>query len=216
MNRNTKRPGIGPHLGSINNRRTISSIEPILPKNRDQWIDTSVNPAVEYYYDTATTTWILISSITQALTLIIKDSNEQVTSSTAVQNDNDIIFSLQANSIYEIEFHGSAYSTSATPDIKLKWVVTGGASALTARVCMGLGTTETDHTNGVMRCSRHTIATEVPYGVVAGATSCEIFEKFIVSTSTAGTLTLQWAQNTSNATAVGLSTSTFAIARLIS
>jgi hypothetical protein len=59
-----------------------------------------------------------------------------------------------------------------------------------------------------VRASRHNLVTAVGYGLDGAATSA-IHESFLVSTTTAGTLTLQWAQVTANATATVLSTSSY-------
>lgn len=210
MARASSRAGFYSLSGSTNRNRTVSAEAPKNPKNRDEWVDSSVTPSPQYYYSATYTEWRLISNTTYKK----KASNESVTSSTTVQNDNDIVFSLQSNSVYEIELQASASSASNTPDIKLTWAVTGGVSQLTARTCAGVSIDTTDHTAATLRFSRHDLSTSVPYGVSSSG-SCLITEKFLVQTTTAGTLTLKWAQYVSDGTAVTLSTSTFALCKKI-
>jgi hypothetical protein len=145
---------------------------------------------------------------------IVKASAENVTSSTTLQDDNDIVFSLDANKVYEVRLHASASGATAG-DIKTAWAVTGGAAQLTLRECIGPGTAVTDVTaSATIRVSRHSLTSSVSYGVDGTAVTSAIAERFLIETTTAGTagtVKLQWAQNASSGTATTLSTSTYAV-----
>ncbi len=144
---------------------------------------------------------------------IVKASTESVTSSTTLQDDNDIVFSLDADKVYRIELRAAA--TGATGGaIKTAWAVTGGAAQLTQKCCIGAGVTATSvGDGGQVRTSWHAVTTAVSYGTDGSSTSA-VTETFLVETTTAGTagtIKLQWAQIASSGTATTLTTSTFAI-----
>ena len=145
-----------------------------------------------------------------------KTTTDSVASNTTAANDAHITFSLAANKVYKVDLYAHADSTSATPDIKFVWAVTGGVAALTTRLCVGPGTATTDiGASAVVRVGRYALSTNVPYGCDGSANGSGIHESFLVETTTAGTagtLTLQWAQNTSSATATRLTSATYATA----
>lgn len=140
---------------------------------------------------------------------IRKAANESVTSSTTMQDDNDLVgIVLAPNQVYKVDFFPAA-TGAAAGDVKFAWTVTGTVAGLGTRTCLGSQTGTTDVTNNAVRSSRHNLTTSVAYGVDGTATGM-VWEAFLVEGGTlGGTLTLQWAQNTSNATATQLSTSTY-------
>ena len=141
--------------------------------------------------------------------VIKKNALESVTSSTTLQNDDDFIVSLEASRVFLIHlFLVIVGNTSG--DIKLDWTVTGGVAQYTARNCLGMATAGTNAFNTSVRVTSHALTTAVDYGTETG--DGIIQEDFLVETVTAGTsgtLTLRWAQNTSNATATSVSAQSF-------
>ena len=141
--------------------------------------------------------------------VIKKNALESVTSSTTFQDDDDFTVSLEANRLYLIRLFLVAAGAPAG-DIKLDWTVTGGVAQYTTRQCRGMALAGTNSTDTTMRTSPHNLSTAVTYGVEA--TNGSIREEFLVETivaGTSGTLTLRWAQNTSNATATSVSANSF-------
>ena len=142
-------------------------------------------------------------------TYIIKAASEPLTSNTTLQDDDDIVWSLEASKVYKVELH--AGDTGATGgDVKLAWAVTGGAAIFGTRSCIGPATATTDATDTNVRSTRQALTTAVPYGT-DGTNTSSVRETFIIETTTAGTagtLKLQWAQNASSGTATTLTTST--------
>lgn len=143
-----------------------------------------------------------------------KAAAESVTSSTTLQNDNDFVFTIPANKVYLIEMT-LGVTAAAAGDIKIAWASSGGVAALGTRECRGpaVGTTDPESTS--MRSSRHGLTTAKEYGCDP-TTVAAITERFFVETTTAGTsgtLTLQWAQFVSNATATTVTTNSFVILR---
>lgn len=140
-----------------------------------------------------------------------KAAAETVTSSTTLQNDNDFVFTIPANKVYLVEVE-LAVTAAAAGDIKLAWAVSGGVAGLGTRVCRGPAVGTTDPESGSMRSSRHGITTAKEYGCDP-TTVAAINERFFVETTTSGTsgtLTLQWAQFVSSATATTMTTNSFA------
>jgi hypothetical protein len=132
-------------------------------------------------------------------------------SSTALQNITEMVVSLLAGRTYSIVCNVGAFCSSAVPDIKLDWVVTGGVALLDGRASRGPSVNSTDVqataaaavTVGVLRSSGNALLTNaITYGVDASGAVGQIEEAFTVTTTTAGTLQLRAAQNTSNATVV--------------
>lgn len=149
---------------------------------------------------------ILASDIKTPL-FVKKAGAQSVTSSTTLVNDADInAIALEANKIYFCQFRASA-SGATGGDIKITWVVTGGAAELCSRTEYGPAIGVADVTDTNVRIARNVLASVVPYGTETNAAS--IMEDFMVQTTTAGTLTLQWAQNASSGTATQLSASTY-------
>jgi len=147
--------------------------------------------------------------------LIFKQADESVTSSTALQDDNEFNFTLERNGVYEIEAVLYATSGSATPDIKTLWVLGGGSSwklgnISSIRAGIGGGV---DSTSSQASASTNISAlplgvyptTPFVYGVQGASWSTAIIEKHIVNVGNiTGTCKLQWAQNTSNGNAITL------------
>jgi hypothetical protein len=210
MSRVTRRAGYGPHRGSTNVRESFGAVPPIINKNNDKWNDTNTVPPMQKYYDSNENRFKVFGYTTYK-----KLSSNQITSTTNFVNINELQFSLQSNAVYSIEMNLAVYSNSNTPDIKIVWTTTGGVSQLTSRVCIGLGTTTTDHTNSVVRCSRHNLTTQVPYGVVTSGVG-EVYEKFLVETTNAGWLIPQFAQWVLDASNhIGISSNSYALATRI-
>jgi hypothetical protein len=145
-------------------------------------------------------------------TFVRKSASESLASNTTLQNDDHITFTLAASATYELRAYLSV-SGSAGGDFKTAWVFTGAASGgnHTARSTLGPTTGTTDASNTSVRNGRNTWIASVAYGL-DGSSSSHIEEKgLLVTTPGSGTITLQWAQNTSVATSTVVGTSSYAI-----
>lgn len=126
-----------------------------------------------------------------------KTSNQQVTSSTTLVNDTQLVLTLTANSIYMIDgfvaydgaFNAGDFKAdwSAPAGATIYWAVNGpatGGGALYASNTVSIGTVQTAGTYGT------------------GGAQTSLNPKGLVTTAgTGGSLQFRWAQNTSNATA---------------
>jgi hypothetical protein len=134
-------------------------------------------------------------------------------STTALADDPHLTFTLAASGVYEMRCY-MAVTGATAGDFKTAWNVTGPASggSHTTRSTKGPTTTVTDSTSvGTYRTSRHSLATAAPYGVDAIVQSA-IEEHFLLDTLPgSGAVTLQWAQNSSNATSTTLTSDSWAV-----
>lgn len=127
---------------------------------------------------------------------IIKPTNQSVTSSTTLVNDNSLFLPVAvANATYVFRsFLIYKGGTQGSSDLKLEWAIPSGAT-LTC-VIAGIGTG-----GGSFVGQGFTLSGTVALGT-AGSTVCGVlFYGTLVMSSTTGTLQLEWAQNTSSATA---------------
>jgi len=135
--------------------------------------------------------------------VVMKIVDESVTSSTTLQDDNELQFAVDANTRYTIEFF-LIYNTLAAADLKAQYTVPAGASLTWVSDGIASGTTVTVDT--VSRTAQFIGSTPPAHGgvEVPAATPVDMiaFHKGLLTIgATAGTLKLQWAQQVSSATA---------------
>lgn len=150
-----------------------------------------------------------------------KTATETVTSSTTLQNDDELVLTLPAGRTYEIQAHLSP-TGNAGGDFKTAWTVSGTVTQATTRQCIGPTVSTTNSTGGssaspvtaavtvgVNKASAHNVTTAVSYGL-DGTNASAVFERFLVTTgASGGTVQLQWAQDTSNAAGTSLSVNSY-------
>lgn len=130
-----------------------------------------------------------------------KAASESVASSTTMQNDNDLTFTMVAGAVYEVDLSLSVQG-SATADIKTQWSVPADATGGTKFVhgpASVLSTAFTSREDTAGSFSTHAYTAAKTYHIDPNPVA--IHEWGIISSATGGTFTLQWAQSTSNATA---------------
>lgn len=120
-----------------------------------------------------------------------KTADETVNNSATLQNDDFLSWAVAANATYLLRLQ-LFYSTAATPNIKIGWT-------FPASLTMKVGVIGIDTTSAFVSNSGYDQTTVISFGP---GTSPErmvvVFARVNVS-ATAGTLQLQWAQNTANA-----------------
>lgn len=119
-----------------------------------------------------------------------KNSDEIVNASAALQNDNDLSWSVSANAQYTLDML-LLYNSGTTPDIKFAW--TGPASFTMTWVVTGFDTAG----NFIFGNIDSEATTQALGGT--GANIAAQVKGIVTIAGTGGTLQLQWAQNTSNA-----------------
>jgi hypothetical protein len=138
-----------------------------------------------------------------APSFISKSATETVTSSSTYQNDDDFIVALGVGT-WRVQLFAHV-SGAAAADIKVRWNFSGSVSA-TGRACIGPQSGTTDATVTTMRAAGHGFASDIVYGL-DGTNTTIVHEDVFLTVTAPGTLTLQWAQNTGNATGTAMSTS---------
>lgn len=148
-------------------------------------------------------------------TTVIKGALTTVTSNVTLANDSELFVDLATGRTYEITAVILAGGPAAA-DVKIAWTNTGTMVQLGARVSLapGLGVVAVTGAATVRIDGGNLLTTAVPYGT-DGVGIGHIQEKFIVSVTSAGRLTLQWAQNTSTASATTIYHTSFITAKPI-
>lgn len=133
-----------------------------------------------------------------------KAGTESVTSSTTMQNDDDLFLDLEPG-LYWVWLIATATGISASAqDIKTTWTTTGTITII-GRGVLGPQEGTTDNSNTAMRHQALSGSSSPSFGMTTTATA--INEWLLVECTVAGRLQLQWAQQTSNGTATTLSAS---------
>lgn len=130
---------------------------------------------------------------------------ESVTSSTVLQNDNDLFVPVAANSTYLMELlllHDS--DNNAAADIDISW--TGPTGATMNWGVHGANINETGSSGTITATNMQTrlINEEATFGGGDSTGTTAFASGLLITSGTAGTLQLQWAQNTSNAVATNV------------
>lgn len=119
-----------------------------------------------------------------------KTSDETVNGSAALQDDNELTVAVEASATYLLELH-LIQNSGATPGFKLSFSIPTGATWVSGSY--NAGSSVANEQFGVMPLVGLSGITG------AGANSLLIVRSLITISTTAGSVTLQWAQNTSNA-----------------
>jgi hypothetical protein len=119
-----------------------------------------------------------------------KTANETLANSAALQDDDDLTFSIGANEVWAIDLLLN-FSANSVPDIQVAFNGPAGLDDLDVQW----------HTNDGMTGSLHAYETSFTYNN-GNTDATAIIRGFVKNGATPGTFALRWAQNTSNATAI--------------
>jgi hypothetical protein len=122
---------------------------------------------------------------------IIKTADQNSTNTTLV-NATDMAVPLDANATYIVNLT-ACYGASTTADIKLNWTLPTGASMQRYTLGAQAGTTDTAATSVVMR--RRSSTNSTPGGDGTGNFTIYMEQIIARTSSTAGSMQLQFAQN---------------------
>lgn len=146
---------------------------------------------------------ILASVMQGAIPLaVIKAADESVTSSTTLQNDDELLLSVAANASY-LFFCYLDYEGASAGDLKISWSVPTSATLRFAQIGQTAASAATTSATGIE-------STAYSFGADAAATlNALLMHGTLLTSSTAGTLQLQWAQGTSSGTATKVHAQSF-------
>lgn len=166
----------------------------------------------QYQYPTIAAGDRVVTSTLTALEnqYILKGTTTPITNNTLV-DDPDLTFAVVANGVYFIEF-GIYYNGLSAANITTQWDTPSGSSGL--RNVIGPGSTAVDANadNISGRFGVHGFGTSVTYSCARNGSNQQwAYESCVVSVgSTAGSVTLKWAQATTNATATNVTANSWA------
>lgn len=129
-------------------------------------------------------------------TAAIKPADTSRSATVALADDPHLAIPIGANETYAIFGMFKSSSTSATPDIKIAFTVPAGAAM--DIIYHSNGGTLTTFASAALRDSGQP---SPPIAIGASIINLIMFQGTVVNGSTPGFLKMQWAQNTSNATA---------------
>lgn len=133
-----------------------------------------------------------------------KAADESVTSSTTLQNDDALLVSVAASATYlfycYLDYEGG---TGGSSDLKFSWSVPTSATLRFSLI-------GTDASNNTLTATTKSESTSYTLRSAGAATlQAAVMIGTLVVSSTAGTLQLQWAQNTSSGTATKVHAQSF-------
>lgn len=133
--------------------------------------------------------------------VIVKPGTTERASTTTLTIDPDLQFEGVAGAQYLIEFNLMPAALANT-DFKTEWTVPNDASGLKAVLGPGSSAADGNADNIAMRAGVHQFGTDITYnGVRNNNANAFLVQEFgIVTLVSGGTIGLNWAQGTSNAT----------------
>lgn len=134
--------------------------------------------------------------------VVVKQAHTDRASTTALTADPELSAPLAANAVYQVEFDLLA-GAIALADIQTRWSVPAAASGLKSLTGPGSTAANSNADNITTRMGVHAFSLAIAYnGVRDSQTNLfRIYEYGIVTTTSAGSIALEWAQNTSQTTA---------------
>lgn len=132
--------------------------------------------------------------------VVYKEFTETVTSSTTLQDDNELFVGLQPGTYNVRAVLRAAGATGG--DVKVAWTFDGTLTR-SNRACWGPALSVSDAAATNMRAATASLGTGIGYGV-DGTAGSAILEDLLLTVTVGGTLQLQWAQQASSGTATEL------------
>ncbi|MFE7947421.1 hypothetical protein [Streptomyces sp. NPDC057426] len=131
--------------------------------------------------------------------VVTKTATESVTSSTTLQDDDELFVSVEANATYVVDMM-LIHSSATAGDIKIGWSVPAGASF--SWTGQGASNTATSSfTVADSNMAGRNAAESLEFGGGAGTATRADVSGTLITSATAGALQFQWAQRVSDATA---------------
>lgn len=136
--------------------------------------------------------------------MVVKPSDTDRASTTTLTDDPDLTVPVVANGVYFVEF-GILYGGPTAADFKTAWSTPAGSSGLKAVLGPGSASGDDANANNITgRFGVHGLTTAIVYNCSRNGTGSiqGALENAVITVGgSAGNVTLQWAQNSSNVTA---------------
>lgn len=124
--------------------------------------------------------------------VVVKSADETVNNSTTMQSDDELTFTVAANSVYTVKAI-IRYDSGATPDFKFQWI------APTAATIDGVAHVADSSYTAAGAVIAESTAITTTAGLGAGMPGPILCDFTVMTGANAGSVTLQWAQNTLDA-----------------
>lgn len=135
---------------------------------------------------------------------VVKTADESVTSDTTLQDDDELAFAVGLGEVWEFEFllrTKAAAGGGATGDLKINLTVPANATGWMGAFGPKTGATAAAT---LVHAPAAALGTPLSVGVVSNVETYVQVKARVVTTDTAGTVQLQWAQNASNVLATSV------------
>lgn len=140
---------------------------------------------------------------------VVKPSDESVTSSTTLQNDDHLVLPVTANTLYFVQGM-LIYTGNTSGDMQFQWTGPSGATFDWASDALPSGATTT--TDQVSRTAL-TFANVAPVAAITGSTATVPFKGVLSVGSSGGSFRIKWGQFASNATATVMKAGSYIMTR---
>lgn len=143
-----------------------------------------------------------------------KTADESVASSTTLQDDDHLTLSVAASAFYQAELFMIFDGDATTGDLKIQFSAPAGAAF--SYGTLSPHTDQTSTTSSTMKVAEQTLAAASTYGCMGSGTNIiGRASGLLVTSGTAGTFKLTWAQNGSTATATRLRANSYLLLRRV-
>jgi hypothetical protein len=192
------------NIGTLSSLTTTTKTNLVAAINE---VDSHADTAQSAADSAATAASTASTAASNKVRYIRKSSNESVSSSSSLQNDNDFNITLEANTTYEIMVALSV-SGSNTGNLRLSWSKGSGVTIYN-RIKVGPYQAGGDSGNTNVNMISDEYNNDAGY-TTDGTNNSSIIEMFVVSTgSSSNTLVMRWAQITSDSTATTITSNSY-------
>lgn len=122
----------------------------------------------------------------------LKLADEALTTNTTPQSDDELLLSVAANSKYLVEMH-LVFNSPAAADMKLQWSIPSGVSGWWTATGQNLGAASETVWQGLLAWGGQA-------QIEGNAADKAVLVRGVLVTTSSGTLTFQWSQNSSSGT----------------
>lgn len=183
-------------------------------------IDSSTGSKIDWAAGTKFVRNVPAAEFTQPRFARKTGDTSRASTTTFADDDHLTLGTLPADSVWDVEIVLNITSSSTTPDFKGRLLGPTGAAFHYVRLYNHTDMTTNDLTDGTAGTNTSAmdtgVATHFNVGMTAGgfASGC-VVKGLVIIGATAGTVTLQWAQNSSNAAATVLKANSFVKAQRV-
>jgi hypothetical protein len=129
-------------------------------------------------------------------TIVVKPSDEPISSNATLQDDNDFVYAVTANGVYEAEYF-VLYNSPTTADFQYTFTLPSGASGYKASVSSPIATTSCSDTSSSIT---NNSITQINNNVGGSGNVCSLrIYTLVLVGGTAGNVQFRWAQAVSDA-----------------